>query len=184
MGCCCSQHKSKDISKRPRGKKPLDEKPKKPQKLKDFISDCVKVHNTYRKKHGVPPLKQSRDLSRYAQKWADHLAANNLFQHSDCNHKGKKLGENIASKRSSAETEYTAQEACDQWYNEITKYKFGTETRVMGTGHFTQMVWKGSKELGIGKAQGSGGRMIVVASYRPAGNVIGTFKANVLPPKK
>ena len=50
-------------------------------------------------------------------------------------------------------------------------------------GHFTQVVWKGSKEIGVGKAQGRDGKTIVVASYRPAGNMVGSFRDNVLPPK-
>ena len=46
-------------------------------------------------------------------------------------------------------------------------------------GHFTQVVWKGSEELGIGKATDSKGRVYVVANYRPAGNYIGNFATNV-----
>ena len=45
------------------------------------------------------------------------------------------------------------------------------------------MVWKGSKEMGIGKAKTSGGKAIVVASYRPAGNFVGKFMENVAPLK-
>ena len=44
-------------------------------------------------------------------------------------------------------------------------------------------MWKGSKEIGVGKAQGRDGKTIVVASYRPAGNMAGRFAENVLPPK-
>ena len=50
-------------------------------------------------------------------------------------------------------------------------------------GHFTQVVWKGSKELGVGRAVTPDGKIIVVANYRPAGNMVGSFAANVLPPK-
>ena len=49
-------------------------------------------------------------------------------------------------------------------------------------GHFTQVVWKGSKELGIGKAV-KGNKVFVVASYRPPGNYAGRFKENVFPPQ-
>lgn len=47
----------------------------------------------------------------------------------------------------------------------------------MISGHFTQIVWKDSIEIGIGKAGG-----IVVINYNPAGNWDGEFKANVLAP--
>ena len=52
----------------------------------------------------------------------------------------------------------------------------------MGTGHFTQVVWKGSTELGIGKAEGEKNGMYctyIVGRYRPAGNFQGDFKENV-----
>lgn len=83
------------------------EREKKPQKIKDFIEDSVKTHNDLRKKHGVPPLKHAKDLSDFAQKWAEHLAATNSFQHSDCQHKGDRLGENIACKWSSSGADYS-----------------------------------------------------------------------------
>jgi len=51
------------------------------------------------------------------------------------------------------------------------------------TGHFTQVVWKGSTKLGVGYAFGDGGREIyVVAQYTPPGNYMGQFGSNVLRP--
>lgn len=49
-------------------------------------------------------------------------------------------------------------------------------------GHFTQVVWKGSREIGVGKARSKDGKILVVANYRPAGNVIGRFSENVPAP--
>ena len=54
-----------------------------------------------------------------------------------------------------------------------------------GVGHFTQLVWKSSTRLGIGKASGKIGDMFctwVVGRYSPAGNVIGKFQENVIKP--
>ncbi|GBO14009.1 hypothetical protein AVEN_150418-1 [Araneus ventricosus] len=49
-------------------------------------------------------------------------------------------------------------------------------------GHFTQMVWRNSTEFGVGKARSRCGKVIVVANYKPGGNVIGEFQDNVFPP--
>ena len=46
-------------------------------------------------------------------------------------------------------------------------------------GHFTQVVWKSSREAGFGKAKTKDGKCFVVGSYRPAGNLIGSFVENV-----
>lgn len=43
------------------------------------------------------------------------------------------------------------------------------------------MVWKASKELGVGVEKNRNGQIFVVASYYPAGNYIRSFRENVLP---
>ncbi|WAR31976.1 GAPR1-like protein [Mya arenaria] len=151
-----SSSSSDDEKKKSKDKK--KDKADKPQKIKDFIDEAVKVHNELRSKHGASKLKHAKDLSEFAQKWAENLAAKNAFQH--------------------------RREACEQWYSEISKHDFSTEPRSLGSGHFTQMVWKGSREMGIGKAKTSNGKVIVVANYRPAGNIVGHFVENVAPLKK
>ena len=51
-------------------------------------------------------------------------------------------------------------------------------------GHFTQVIWKDSREIGIGRAFTDNGRAVyVVCNYFPAGNVIGHVKENVFPAK-
>jgi hypothetical protein len=39
-------------------------------------------------------------------------------------------------------------------------------------GHYTQMVWRETREVGIGMAQSKHG-LYVVARYSPAGNIVG-----------
>uniref|UniRef100_A0A672YVF4 Im:7150988 n=1 Tax=Sphaeramia orbicularis TaxID=375764 RepID=A0A672YVF4_9TELE len=50
------------------------------------------------------------------------------------------------------------------------------------TGHFTQVVWKETTEVGVGVAT-DGNKLFVVGQYRPAGNMVmpGYFEKNVLP---
>lgn len=52
-----------------------------------------------------------------------------------------------------------------------------------GAGHFTQMVWKESVELGFGKADSNKNGMkctYYVARYKIAGNMMGSFAKNVV----
>lgn len=61
-------------------------------------------------------------------------------------------------------------------------HTFGVEPKNLNSGHFTQVVWKESKELGVAFAK-IGGKVIVVANYSPPGNYIGHFAENVPPPR-
>lgn len=47
------------------------------------------------------------------------------------------------------------------------------------TGHFSQLVWRDSKEVGIGTAQSKSGNFFLVARYSPRGNIDGKFNDNV-----
>lgn len=69
----------------------------------------------------------------------------------------------------------------DSWYDEIKQHKFGMEPRTTGTGHFTQVVWKDCKELGIGVKKNAKGQVFVVCNYNPPGNYIGKYAQNVPP---
>ena len=64
-------------------------------------------------------------------------------------------------------------------YNEVCDYDFNTHKSTGGAvGHFTQVVWKGSNELGMGKAS-KGDCTYVVGRYKPPGNYIGKEPENV-----
>ena len=73
---------------------------------------------------------------------------------------------------------------CDR-YNEVCDpgYNFDNGQHLSRTGHFTQVIWKGSMKLGIGRVeiQMNGMRCeVIVARYQPAGNYFGAYKENVL----
>ena len=119
-------------------------------------------------------------MCNYAQEWADKLLADNSFSH----RVGQKFGENLFSSWSSVEPrEVKGDEAVEAWYQEEQEYNYdGNQMRGQSnTGHFTQVVWKASKMLGVGVAT-HGGRVIVVANYDPPGNFIGRYHENVPPP--
>lgn len=146
-----------------------------------FIDECLVAHNKYRKLHGVPPLKHNPDLSDIALLWAKKIAKKGRLEHSGAKYDGKHLGENLAMWFMKGAEKYDGQEATDQWYEEIELYNFDRPGFTGATGHFTQVVWKGSHEVGFGVAIAPNGYFYAVANYFPAGNVMGEFDRNVFP---
>jgi hypothetical protein len=56
------------------------------------------------------------------------------------------------------------EKASMQWYDEIKDHNFNLDHQ-SGTGHFTQLVWKTTKEVGFGVARASDGSFYGVANY-------------------
>lgn len=133
-------------------------------------------HNKVRAEVGVGKLNWSSELSNYAQSWANELADKKCkIKHSDCvDTKGRVLGENIFWGSSYAF--YGTLDASTSWYEEKADYngKPIGENRGKMIGHYTQMVWKSTREMGAGVAYCPSGAIIVVASYHPAGNIVGS----------
>jgi hypothetical protein len=89
----------------------------------------------------------------------------------------------------------TATQAVDLWYDEIQYYNFADPANSDGTyekwGHFTQLVWKSTTQIGCVIHECSGfnpDRIYVICEYSPQGNVYVSggdefmlFKLNVLP---
>ncbi|MBD1913481.1 MULTISPECIES: CAP family protein [unclassified Leptolyngbya] len=156
--------------------------------LATFRSDALAQHNTYRANHHAPALTSSNALNTSAQRWADRLAATGEFEHSGTNGVGENLYVSYTT-ASSIDAETLANGAVKSWYDEVSKYDYGNPGFSPETGHFTQVVWKGSTELGCGTAQGTAtlngtryNAFYVVCQYAPAGNVQGQFAENVLRP--
>lgn len=59
----------------------------------------------------------------------------------------KKYGENLYYAYG---FKVTGEDPVAAWYNEIEEYDFGRPGFHMRSGHFTQVVWKSSIELGVG----------------------------------
>lgn len=93
-----------------------------------------------------------------------------------------KFGENIYYFYSSDENhQIHGKDSVDCWYEEIKKHTFHKEPASMGTGHFTQVVWKDSKQLGVGVCKNTQGQVFVVANYDPPGNFVGKYSTSVPP---
>ena len=136
---------------------------------------ALEFHNKVRKDVKVSPLSWSTELASYAQAWADEIAKTGCkMRHRPRNGEwAQQYGENIFW--GSPARFYSAQIASENWYSEIKlfKNKSVTSENLEGVGHYTQMVWKTTTAVGIGKAVCAKDALIVVANYDPPGNVIG-----------
>jgi len=140
----------------------------------EFLQAALKAHNDYRKKHGAKPLTLSPDLCKVAQAWANHCAEADMMAHSENGY-----GENI---HWSSGIVTDGKAPVDHWYSEVKDFDFKNGDYQKGTGHFSQIVWNSSKELGIARATAKKGGTYVVANYNPAGNYLGKHKENVNKP--
>ncbi len=132
------------------------------------IQKWIDIHNQYRLKHQVNPVNWSTTVANSAQTYADTCPQNH-------SHSG--YGENLAWGYSSITSVVTA------WYSEATSYDFNTPGFSSTTGHFTQIVWKGTKEIGCALQTGCPGWPTTwVCQYSPPGNYYGQFAQNVFPP--
>ncbi|CAF1539606.1 unnamed protein product [Rotaria magnacalcarata] len=148
--------------------------------IADFQQQALEQHNFYRQQlHCTGLLILNSSLNTIAQNYAQYLANNNIFKHSGV----AGLGENLYySFSSTGMNSLNGSRPTAAWYNEISLYKYSSPVFSAATGHFTQVVWAGSTQLGIGIALTSNHlTAYVVANYFPPGNYLGQFSANVLP---
>lgn len=112
-----------------------------------------------------PPLTWSNELAADAQAYAEKLARTQSFQHATCDD-----GENLYWY--SATTAHPGEDASLSWLEERDAYRHGRgwHRNFSEVGHYTQMIWKDTKQVGIGTAVASDGSTYVVARYHPAGN--------------
>ena len=148
---------------------------------KDKLS-ALQVHNDTRKEVGVAPLVWSEKLEQQALKYAKQIARTNNYKHSNT-----RDGENLAMFYEYEESnkvktyiysDTPLYDASMAWYEEIKDYKYSKIKRFRiepKIGHYTQMVWKDTKEVGIASAISKNGKVYVVARYYPAGNYLGEY---------
>lgn len=137
-------------------------------------------HNAYRAKHCVPALTWSAALAAQAQAWVNQCTIDpddpnhKRFAHSPGGWKSQDgYGENLAWGSSMTPTH-----AVDLWYAEISAYNFNAPSWNGNVGHFTQVVWRASAQVGCAVATCNGQRLWA-CQYSPTGNW-STKKAGVL----
>ncbi|KAH7419806.1 CAP domain-containing protein [Cadophora sp. MPI-SDFR-AT-0126] len=104
-----------------------------------FQTQVVDDHNFFQVQHGSNPLSWSDRLAKSSSDWIDKCR----FEHS----KTPGVSENLALGYS------RVLDAINAWALERVEYNFDSPGFGMTTSHFTQMVWKGTTEVGCAKKQ-------------------------------
>lgn len=146
-------------------------------------AEVVAVHNQLRAAHGAPPLEWDEDCAEQAAAAAADNASSGVMHH--C-HFGAEtaapMGQNIyyfERPGDLAPGDQIEALAIAAWYSEIEYYDFADARHQPGTGHATQLLWRGTRKVGV--ALSPDGRY-VVANYAPHGNVRGKYHDNLAPP--
>ncbi|KAI0032778.1 CAP domain-containing protein [Vararia minispora EC-137] len=131
-------------------------------------------HNTVRAQHGAAPLTWSSDLATFAQNWANRCQ----FAHSGGPNGGEYASAHRCTNIAAGTGGFTIGDAITAWVNEASSY----DPNNPQPSHFTQVVWKSSRQLGCAVAACNnilpgfnGISQFYVCEYSPPGNVIGEF---------
>eukprot|EP00897_Mesotaenium_endlicherianum_P005814 jgi/Mesen1/5260/ME000263S04365 len=132
--------------------------------------EWLSIHNSARAAVGVGPLTWSNSVASVALRWANSLSAQGCaMKHGD--HAG--LGQNLAWSSGAM----TPQAAVQLWVNERAFWTYSAVPEGCRAGqqcgHYTQVVWKNTKEVGCAAVRCGTGGTIVVCDYNPPGNWVG-----------
>lgn len=123
------------------------------------------AQNVIRARVGVPPLIWSAALAEAAQDWADYLVAAGAFFHSPDN----RYGENLYAISGGAAS---LNDVVSAWASESAGYDVRSDACTGVCGHYTQIVWRTTRELGCAVATDVE-REVWVCEYDPPGNYVG-----------
>ena len=139
-----------------------------------FALRLLADHNAERARKGAPQLTWGHDLAQQAQSWADRLAHDDRMYHSDRETRHG-AGENLWTGTTGC---YSADDMVGGFLNERKFYRPGTFPEVSTSGrwedvgHYTQVIWPGTQQVGCAVAHNKA-HDFLVCRYWPAGNVFG-----------
>ncbi len=143
-------------------------------------TEMLVAHNKWRGTVGSPALTWSNGLADTAQAWANSLKNDQACNMTHSRTAG--LGENLFwasalmySDGTSQVQAINAEQVVNDWANERLNYRYNSNSCAKGKacGHYTQVVWKNTSEVGCGKAVCADNSQVWVCNYSPAGNYIG-----------
>ena len=137
-------------------------------------------------------MKWNDELSQFALEYTESLRGT---ANDPCNyilkHSGGPYGENLA-----AGTNSLPADLVNLWYDEIKDYDYNDVTGIShngkDVGHFTQLVWAATTDVGCAVEKCTNGAVYLICEYNPYGNVYVSggdddmilFKENVKPLKQ
>jgi len=140
--------------------------------------ETLRAHNAWRKRAGVRALRWGNDLASRAQLRATYLAAHGCgITHGEL---PEDVGESLylgwplmVDRRPDAFNPTTPTQVVDAWGEESKFYSEKTDTceAEKVCGHYTQMVWPSTDEVGCGMAVCPSLGQVWVCNYRPRGNI-------------
>ena len=137
-----------------------------------MAQEILNAHNSYRSQVGVAALTWSDALASHAQDWANHLSSHGLFQHSGTSGQGENLWMGTSHR-------FSFTQMVGSWGDEKQHFVKGTFPNVSNTGnwvdvgHYTQIVWRNTTQVGCAVVDGGDGNARLVCRYVSQGNVIG-----------
>ena len=153
---------------------PVDTSGNEPSSTQTEKQKAVLRHNEIRaEKFLGASMVWSTEIALSAQSYADSLAKSGKWEHDS--HANNPYGENLFA--ASYQVNYL--DAINSWYKEKPYYNYTNNSCQSGKvcGHYTQMIWKDSTELGCGVAKYERGSrkgwLVIVCRYNPPGNYIG-----------
>ena len=141
----------------------------------DFNERLLAAQNRERAAIGVAPLAWNDKLAADARMWANELATTGRFEHSPDEPGVEPQGENLWAGTPRA---YSPEAMVGLWAAEKKDYHpgvFPNNSRsgdVENVGHYTQMIWRESGQVGCATAVGRYEEFLV-CRYSAAGNVYG-----------
>lgn len=132
------------------------------------------AHNRERQALGVEPLRWNPSLAASARQWADHLSATQRFEHAP-ERADDPEGENLWA---GTRGYYAVEAMVDGWVREKRYFRPGTfpdnstTGHVSDVGHYTQLVWRQTRQVGCAVATGAR-EDVLVCRYAEAGNYLG-----------
>eukprot|EP01059_Diplonema_ambulator_P020793 TRINITY_DN346_c0_g1_i4.p1 TRINITY_DN346_c0_g1~~TRINITY_DN346_c0_g1_i4.p1 ORF type:complete len:324 (+),score=91.69 TRINITY_DN346_c0_g1_i4:47-1018(+) len=151
------------------------------------IDRVVQQHNKVRAHHGACPVTYSKEIEDWTVASTGlHNTCTNMKLEHNSNRKinGAYVGENLYGASGYSELQdFDPLRGIKAWYcGEEGCWDYATSSG-SGTGHFTQVVWKASLEIGCGlchsKSASGWTNLYFMCNYRVGGNMGGAYAANV-----